>query len=98
MSPFMDRHNAQPIKCQTGFINFIVAPLYASWEAVVPSLKSELRANLEANQRWLKSKECFTDMPLDAAPGRYTSANMGGVDRAAGLADVASTHNLPGSM
>lgn len=100
MSPFMDRHNAQPVKCQTGFINFIVAPLYASWEVVVPSLKSEFRANLETNQAWLKTGDCFADMPFDALPGRYSSANAGGSagDTMPGLAVLPSSHKLPGSV
>lgn len=72
ISPFMDRHNPQAVTCQTGFINFIVKPLFVSFQAVVPSLRQAIEGNLARNQAWLAEPECMKDLPLLPDPQRYS--------------------------
>ena len=54
ISPFMDRQNKQVAKCQVGFIQFIVRPLFDAFtELVVDELRTEIMENLDVNQaRW----------------------------------------------
>lgn len=105
VSPFMDRHTTQPVRCQTGFIDFIVAPLFKAWATMVPSLKPQFEECLRDNKEWLATPGCFSAMPAGAAVGRYMTENAGrGVPVIAGETEVANasgrlTHpGLPGSL
>ena len=86
ISPFMDRHNAQPVQCQNGFIKFIVEPLFTSWGNLVPDLKSDFKANLAENRVWLARDDCFADLDLDPVMGRYQLENEGGAEARAAFA------------
>lgn len=42
VSPFMDRDNTVVSKCQIGFINIIVTPLFEAWQAFAQSAQGQL--------------------------------------------------------
>ena len=50
ISTFFDREKPNVIKCQSGFIGFIVRPLFEFWSEYVPSLKPHCMPHVEANQ------------------------------------------------
>ena len=57
ISPFYDRNKKQMAKCQIGFIQFIVRPLYAAFTELCISLKDEIMTNINENQdTWEKRK------------------------------------------
>ena len=51
ISPFYDRNNKQVSKCQVGFIQFIVRPLYQAFTELCHSLQNEIFNNLNKNQK-----------------------------------------------
>eukprot|EP00163_Fabomonas_tropica_P009445 TRINITY_DN1924_c0_g1_i1.p1 TRINITY_DN1924_c0_g1~~TRINITY_DN1924_c0_g1_i1.p1 ORF type:complete len:581 (-),score=148.33 TRINITY_DN1924_c0_g1_i1:365-2065(-) len=66
ISPFCDRENPEEAKCETGFIQFIIRPLFSDFGAVykriVPSnakmYDEQVLGNLESNHAyWTKEKE-----------------------------------------
>ena len=53
VSMFFDREKPSVGKMQTGFINFIVKPIFTAWGEFVPQLKEMCMPHLEANlQLW----------------------------------------------
>ena len=60
ISPFMDRQNPTIAKCQVGFINFIVKPLFSAWTQMLPGLKTTIMRNIETNmQKWVAKQDEF---------------------------------------
>ena len=57
ISPFFDRNNKQMAKCQIGFIQFIVRPLYTSFTELCVSLKDEILSNLNNNQETWEARK-----------------------------------------
>ena len=74
----MDRSNPQPVKCQVGFIDYIVHPMFESLHALIPSIKPVVDVNFADNRMWLASPGCFSDLPLDSVTGRYEAENRVG--------------------
>eukprot|EP00741_Cyanophora_paradoxa_P001843 tig00000507_g1786.t1 len=57
LSPWMDREKPEVGKCQSGFIDFLVEPLYSSWAACFPAFQPHL-ALVRANRaHWRKVEE-----------------------------------------
>jgi len=78
VSAFMDRSKPAEAKCQIGFIDFIVAPIYEAWAKFLPQMKIGVD-NLEANKaHWKKQQQ------LDEAKLRNPSLEtfvLDGADR-----------------
>lgn len=55
VSAFMDRTKPAEAKCQIGFIDFIVSPLFDVWTSFLPDMQIALE-NLEANRTFWKKK------------------------------------------
>ncbi len=58
-SAFCDRTKPAECKCQLGFIEFVVAPLYDIWTEMSPELKIAAKC-LEENRRYWKKRQEFT--------------------------------------
>mgnify|MGYP001987361964 CR=1 FL=1 len=49
ISMFCDRHQPKVAKCQTGFINFIVSPIFDLWGQYIPQLREMCMPPVQAN-------------------------------------------------
>ncbi|KAJ1512083.1 High affinity cAMP-specific 3',5'-cyclic phosphodiesterase 7A [Coelomomyces lativittatus] len=54
-SQLMDRDNTDIPKCQVGFIDFVVAPLFAAWETFLGEEIEELIDNISSNKVFWKN-------------------------------------------
>ncbi|RKO86742.1 hypothetical protein BDK51DRAFT_16277, partial [Blyttiomyces helicus] len=54
VSMFMDRTNTIVSKCQVGFIDYIVTPLYEMWDQYIDDPKYEAFENLKRNREYWK--------------------------------------------
>eukprot|EP01112_Ceratiomyxa_fruticulosa_P008300 TRINITY_DN214_c0_g1_i1.p1 TRINITY_DN214_c0_g1~~TRINITY_DN214_c0_g1_i1.p1 ORF type:complete len:745 (+),score=137.62 TRINITY_DN214_c0_g1_i1:217-2451(+) len=73
ISSFMDRTKPAEAKCQVGFIDFIVGPLYEVWVNFLPDMGLCLQ-NLEANRTSWKKKNLPTEtLVYDQPPSTKTS-------------------------
>ena len=50
ISPLFDKRSPSVAKMQTGFMQFIVRPIFAAWTDFVPALRPITMPHLEANQ------------------------------------------------
>lgn len=64
ISPFCDVTKANVPKCQSGFIGFIVKPLFAAWADYAPQLRRFAMPNVEANAAYWMDKEYPTSRPF----------------------------------
>eukprot|EP01116_Phalansterium_solitarium_P017504 TRINITY_DN4328_c0_g1_i1.p1 TRINITY_DN4328_c0_g1~~TRINITY_DN4328_c0_g1_i1.p1 ORF type:complete len:758 (+),score=285.67 TRINITY_DN4328_c0_g1_i1:3227-5500(+) len=55
VSAFMDRSKPSEPKCQIGFIDFIVAPIYETWAQFLPQMEIASK-NLELNKQYWKKQ------------------------------------------
>jgi hypothetical protein len=56
VSAFMDRVKPAEAKCQLGFIDFIVGPIFEVWASFLPEMKITIE-NLEANRNFWKKRQ-----------------------------------------
>lgn len=63
ISAFMDREKQAEAKCQMGFIDFIVAPMYECWGQFLPRMKIACD-NLEINKQYWKKQQQLDEARL----------------------------------
>ena len=69
VSPFFDKSKPGVAKMQTGFINFIVKPIFAAWCDAVPQLREMTMPHIASNLEIWKAETPFLppDQPYVAA-------------------------------
>eukprot|EP01097_Dermamoeba_algensis_P004014 TRINITY_DN2689_c0_g2_i1.p1 TRINITY_DN2689_c0_g2~~TRINITY_DN2689_c0_g2_i1.p1 ORF type:complete len:450 (+),score=98.09 TRINITY_DN2689_c0_g2_i1:655-2004(+) len=75
ISPFMDRTNTSIPKCQTGFIDYIVTPLYDAWSTFLPEVKPCCSSLKETRAFWERAEKEKMPFNLPKPPSLPSSSS-----------------------